>query len=237
MVSSAAGWSSYHLVPHHETQPPCCHNSRCSARRRVVPAYQRAPTPRRAGKNHAGPRVTLLRDQEGSIGALLRDHTQGTVQSYALNRFERGDVVRLTLHPAIRPRVYVEVGDRLNRFTMTTPIPGTVVRSFGPDTLLQVLDIRHNIVMMPVPWSAHYDLVPEQTVDVEVFGIGKRVSGRLQQLGDVVHLLKGQQVMLVTASIDDPAALPPGAMARCTIANGSVPLREYLRRMAQSTFQ
>ena len=72
---------------------------------------------------------------------------------------------------------------------------------------------------------------------MEVFGIGKRVSGRLQQLGDVVHLLKGQQVLLVTASIDDPAALPPGAMARCTIANGSVPLREYLRRMAQSTFQ
>ena len=310
---------------------------------------------------------TLLRDQQGSIGALLRDHTQGTVQSYAFNRFERGDVVRLTLHPAIRPRVYVEAGDtiasissseterqlaqltgelstvlaslevyasgekvsivdeartqlaraeeqarqhdselarlralreraliaeqdlemaqsrqrvlatdiasararldvvqtgakpqqldlmsteaaalqneiatlndRLNRFTMTTPIPGTVVSSFGPDTLLQVLDIRHNIVVMPVPWSAHYDLVPEQTVNVEVLGIGKRVSGRLQQLGDVVHLLKGQQVMLVTASIDDPAALPPGAMARCTIANGSVPLREYLRRMAQSTFQ
>ena len=56
---------------------------------------------------------TLLRDQEGSIGALLRDHTQGTVQSYALNRFERGDVVRLTLHPAIRPRVYVEAGDTI----------------------------------------------------------------------------------------------------------------------------
>ena len=34
------------------------------------------------------------------------------------------------------------LNDRLNRFTMTTPIPGTVVRSFGPDTLLQVLDIR-----------------------------------------------------------------------------------------------
>lgn len=309
---------------------------------------------------------TLLRDQEGSIGALLRDHAQGTVQSYALNRFERGDVVRLALHPAIRPRAHVEAGDtiasiasseaerqlaqltgelsaalaalnlyaagektsvvdeartqlaraeelarqnerevarlralrereliaeqelevaesqqrvleadlaaararlgvvqtgakpqqldltraeaaalqdeiatlneRLNRFTITTPIPGTVVRSFGPDTLLQVLDMRGTIVVMPIPWSAYHDLVPEQAVDVQVSGTGERVSGRLRQLGDAIHLVNGEQVMLVTASIDDGRTIPPGAMARCTIHTGSALLREYLMRMAWSVF-
>ena len=309
---------------------------------------------------------TLLRDQGGSVGALLRDHTQGVVQSYAVNQFERGDVVRLTLHPAIRPRAYVEAGDtiasiasseterqlaqltgelstalasldlytagekasvvdearmqlaraeelarqnerevarlrtlrerdliaernlemaesqqrvleadiaaararldvvqtgakpqqidltraradalqdeiatlrdRINQFTMTTPIPGTVVRSFGPDTLLQVLDTRDNIVVMPVPWSAHNNLVPDQAVDVEVSGLGERVGGRLRQLGDAIHLVNGQQVVLVTASVDDVMAVPPGTMAWCTIHTGSVSLREYVMRMARSIF-
>lgn len=310
---------------------------------------------------------TLIRDQEGSIGAILRDHALGVVQSYTFNRFERGDVIRLTLHPAIRPHLYVEAGDtlasifssetqrqlaqltgelstilasldlyatgekasiveeartqlasaeeralqnhrvlarlrtlreqaliaeqdlevaesqqrvleadiaaararldvvqtgakpqqldltrteaaalrdeiatlndRMNLFTITAPISGMIVRSFGNDTLLQMIDMTQYVVVMPVPWSTHRDLVLEQAVDVEVFGISTPVKGRLQQLGDVIHLINGQQVMLVTASIDDAMDMPPGAMARCTIANGSVPLRQYLRRMAQSVFQ
>ncbi len=310
---------------------------------------------------------TLIRDQEGSIGAILRDHALGAVQSYTFNRFERGDVVRLTLHPAIRPHAHVEVGDtlasifssetqqqlaeltgelstilasldlyatgekasiveeartqlaraeerahqnhrvlarlrtlreqaliaeqdlevaesqqrvleadiaaararldvvqtgakqqqldlthteaaalrdeiatlndRMNLFTITAPISGMVVRSFGSDTLLQMIDMTEYVVVMPVPWLAHRDLVPDQEVDVEVFGASTPVKGHLQQLGDAIHLINGQQVMLVTASIDDALDIPPGAMARCTIANGSVPLREYLRRWAQSVFQ
>ena len=318
------------------------------------------------GKIMAAREWTLLRNQGGSIGAMLRNHTRGTVQSYALNQFERGDVVRLTLHPAIQPRVYVEAGDtiasissneterqlaqltgelsaatasldlytagekppvvdearvqlaraeelalqnerevarlralrerdliaerdletaesqqrvletdiaaararldvvqtgakpqqldltraraaalqneiatlrdRINQFTMTTPIPGTVVRSFGPDTLLQVLDTRDNMVVMPVPWSAYHNLVPDQVVEVEVSGVGKRVGGRLRQIGETVHLVNGQQVILVTASVDGVMTVPPGAMAWCTIHTGSVSLREYLMRMARSIF-
>ena len=125
----------------------------------------------------------------------------------------------------------------MNLFTITAPISGMVVRSFGSDTLLQMIDMTEYVVVMPVPWLAHRDLVPEQAVDVEVFGASTPVKGHLQQLGDAIHLINGQQVMLVTASIDDAMDIPPGAMARCTIANGSVPLLEYLRRKAQTVFQ
>ncbi len=310
---------------------------------------------------------TLLRDQEGAIGALLRDHAQGTVQSYTFNRFERGDAVRLTVHPNIQPHTLVEAGDtlatlfssetqrqltqltgqlaavlasldlfatgektaiveeartqlarseelaaqnskvlerlralrerdliaeqdlelsesqqrvleadiaaararldvvqtgakpqqlaltrteaaalrdeiatlndRVNLFTITAPLSGMVVRSFGPDTLLQVLDTSDHVVVMPVPWPEHQDLVREQAVTIDIVGTATQVQGRLQQLGDVVHVLQGQQVMLVTAAIDDVTALPPGAMAQCTIANGSVRLSAYLTQKARTVFQ
>jgi hypothetical protein len=56
-------------------------------------------------------------------------------------------------------------------------------------------------------------------------------------LGDTVHLLNGQQVVLVTASIDNSEEILPGTITRCTIDTGSLTLREYLIGVSQTIFQ
>lgn len=308
----------------------------------------------------------LVRDQEGSVGSLLRDHLQSNVQHYTLNRFERGDVVRLTLNPELYPQVSVAVGDtiasiysseterqlreltgtlattfaaldfhasgekealvneareqvrraqeqaqqhekelerirrleaaqavpeldleqaesqqrvyeadiavaearletmetgakpqqveltrteaaalqdqittlqeRLAMFTITSPISGVVARSFGADTLLTVQDTTAYVVVMPVGWEEHRQLSPDQAIEVAVFGVDEPITGRIQQLGDAVHILQGEQVLFVTVLLEEPPRLLPGVLASCTLSFGSLSLWEYLKRSSRLTF-
>ena len=53
----------------------------------------------------------VVRDRDGNIEAFLRDHAQGSVESYIAHRFERGDVVRLSIHPGLNPHNRVAAGD------------------------------------------------------------------------------------------------------------------------------
>lgn len=303
----------------------------------------------------------LVRDQEGSIGALLRDNMLGSVQSYNVNRFERGDAVRFTLARALEPRTTVAAGDtvgsiysneterqlaslsgdlaetlstldlytsgekeaiireadlrlqraqeqlrqhekelnrlrqlrerelisaqdlelaesqwelyqddieiaqaqleavrsgakpqqvalartradalqkqieklneRIDLYTITTPISGLAVRSFGGDTLLTVRDTTSFVVAMPIPWRDAHLIEPGQEVVVQIRGRTMRAVGHIRQIGDSVHLLNGQQVLLATAFVTQAgAALMPGAITECTIPTGEVSLWEYVRR-------
>ncbi len=307
---------------------------------------------------------TLVRDGAGSIGGMLHDHAEGTVQSYALNRFERGDFVQLTLQPGLKPDVDVAEGDtiatifssttereltqltgelaatlamldvqttgekaavvneaqmqlaqaqeeatqhenilerqralraqaliseqeleiaesqhrvflaniaaaqarldalqtgekpeqlsltrtevealrndiatlnnRLSLYTITAPIAGTVVRSFGSDTLLTVHHMDTFVVVMPVRWEEHLHLTVGADVTVQVAGLAEPIAAQVHQLGDTIHQLNGQSVVLVTALIEDGPRLLPGTVTRCQIAGGTLTLAQYVRRWFQA---
>lgn len=304
----------------------------------------------------------LVRDQDGSLGAILRNHLRGTVESYSVNQFERGDAVRVSFSPGIRPTSRVTLGDtigaiysnetqrqlanltgelarvmsavafystgekepiveqaratvqraqeqvrqqqalvdrmkrleqnqhvaaqdvelaetqlevyraevriaeaaleaartgakpqqidltraeaealqreiqmledRLNMFTITSPISGIAVRSFGIDTLLTVKGTDAFVVVMPVPLRRHAYVDEGSKVEIEVIGSRERTLATVQQFGDAVHSVNGEAVVMATAYVADPGArLIPGAMVRCTIDTGKVPIVEYLKRI------
>jgi hypothetical protein len=56
---------------------------------------------------------TVARTNGGTVETTLRDHARGTVESYLLNRFERGDAVRFFLRPGLQPSMAVSVGDTM----------------------------------------------------------------------------------------------------------------------------
>lgn len=127
--------------------------------------------------------------------------------------------------------------DRLERHTVTSPISGVVLRSFGADTLLSVRDTSAYMVVMPIPVSDHGRLAPGQPVSIRTPPIATAVRARIYQLGDTVHLLGGEQVVLVTAVIEQPpAGIMPGAFARCSIEQGRVRLRTYVKQSLLSPF-
>lgn len=57
----------------------------------------------------------LVRDQDGSVGTILRDNIFSSLRSVDVFRFERGDAVRYRLDPAIGVRSSVAAGDTVLR--------------------------------------------------------------------------------------------------------------------------
>lgn len=305
---------------------------------------------------------TLLRDASGALGAVLRDHSRGTVESYSASQFVRGDAVRVTFDSRLVPAVSISAGDtiasiysneterqisqlsgqldamlsmlqfystgekeaiiqeaqaqvnrarelvkqqqvtvdrlrilrsnnhaseqelhlaetqlgvykseleialaelsvvqtgakpeqlnltrteadalraeiaklqdRLNMYTLTSPISGMAVRSFGPDTLLTIKSNTEFVVVMPVPWSRYEIVERGQGVAVEMPKRGGRLESTISQFGDAVHTVNGQPVVMATAFVTDPSqSLIPGAIVSCSIETGKVSLLEYLRRV------
>lgn len=53
----------------------------------------------------------LIQAEDGALRATLQDHRKGTVDAYAINRFERGDVIQFTLNPAVTEDRFISTGD------------------------------------------------------------------------------------------------------------------------------
>ena len=303
----------------------------------------------------------LVRDTDGSIGTLLRDHLHGTVLSADVHHFERGDAVRYELHPKIRARKRVELGDtvlhihsnetarqmaaasgeaaaarlavslyasgekasivraaeqqleraveqaeqqrrrverlrtlrerqlvaeqeledaqslldiyeaeaaiarselesvstgaksaqldlaqteaearrremqtlsaRVDMQTILAPISGITVRSYGSDTLLTIRDISAAIVVMPVPRREQDVLNLGQHVRITFEEAELTMTGRIVEFGETVHRVDRNQVVMVTARLDEiPSETVAGALVSCAIEAEPVRLFEYVRR-------
>lgn len=53
----------------------------------------------------------LIQEEDGALKTSLRDHLNGTVDAYSVNRFERGDVMQFSIHPSMSAKRFVEKGD------------------------------------------------------------------------------------------------------------------------------
>src|SRR5690606_13156678 len=93
--------------------------------------------------------------------------------------------------------------DRLGMYTITSPISGIAVRSFGPDTLLTVKDNVSYVVVMPVPWNRFEVVEPGQEVKVRLPRSGGTVTSTIAHFGDNVHTINGQAVVMATALVTD----------------------------------
>ena len=303
----------------------------------------------------------LVRSDNGALGTLLRDNVRGTVASYDLHQFERGDAVQFELNPALKSSMILAVGDtigriysnetrrrlaelsgrlaaanstlslhasgekpailaqartqieraeeqarlqrqevqrlrqlydrklisaseieaaqsllqifdadveiaragleavrtgakpelltlarteaeshrmeidvlteRLDMFTIRSPIAGVAVPSYGADTLLVLRDTSSFLVVMPLPWSEFRLLKKDQDVSIELPGLSGPLKGHVVSLGDTFHRLQGRQVLLVMALLEPSSAgTISGALAACSIATGRVSLFEYVKR-------
>ena len=313
------------------------------------------------GKVYPAQEWTLLRDASGAMGAVLRDHARGTVESYSASQFVRGDAVRVNFAHALHPTAEVSVGDtiasiysneterqlseltgdlasvlstlevyatgekpaivqqaeaqverarelvrqqqaivdrlrtlqandhaslqelqiaetqlgvyesdlrialatleaartgekpeqlnltrteaealrreismlqdRLDMFTIRSPISGMAVRSFGPDTLLTVKSNVSYVVVMPVPWRRFAIVDKGQPVEVQLPRGDGSIRSTISQFADGVHQVNGQPVVMASALVADQThSLIPGAIVSCSIETGRVSLLEFVRR-------
>lgn len=307
----------------------------------------------------------LTTGENGQLRATLYDHIPGTMRTYSVTQFERGDVMRFTLHPAIRPGASVATGDtvgviysnktehqlaqltgalstamaslnlyrsgekesvireaqqrlahareqaeeqrkilerlrmlyerdfiseqeieiaestlglydihvtiaeaqlqtvqtgskeeqidlvcsriralkeemntvrkRLEHLTLISPLSGVVFRFFSGDTLVAMGDTAAYVVVMPVKWKDRRYLTSKQEVTLNVDGLHSSLHGTLLQLGRVVQVLNGQQVLWATAIVKPNAeGLAPGLIVRCSISCEPVRPIQYLGRVIRA---
>lgn len=115
------------------------------------------------------------------------------------------------------------LSNKLNRFVFVAPFTGTVLRRPLSDTLFHLASSEGSVIVMAVPWSDRDRLHTGDRVMIDVPELDGMIEGRICGIGNVVQIIGGRQVLLVTAAIGRNAvSLPAGLQARCSIRCGNV---------------
>lgn len=147
-------------------------------------------------------------------------------------RDEEVDVARSIV--ASRRQELEALSERRDLLTVRTPIGGTVVRSFGADTLLTVRDTSSAVAVVPISVTDAQYVRTGQQVTLDMQDTSVRLEGRLVRIGETVRRLQGSQVVMAVVRVDDPIREAiVGGIARCSITTEPVRLLEYARRKVQ----
>jgi hypothetical protein len=126
---------------------------------------------------------------------------------------------------------------KLDRYVFIAPFSGTVLRSSLSDTLVRIGADGPFTVLMAVPWSKRPRVHAGQLVRVTITELGVSAAARVAMIGNIVLPLGGEQVVLVTALLQDvPQGLLPGAAVECSIEEDNVTLWNAAARFIKETF-
>ena len=128
--------------------------------------------------------------------------------------------------------------ERSENYTLTSPLSGVVFETSLGDTLVTIGDTSSYTVIIPLKLKSRNYVNLQQKVKYTIEGINTLFSGKILKLGNVAHILNGEQVLLVTASLDAQSKdLLNGAMTRCSIVCEPLTPREHLVRSVTSVFR
>jgi hypothetical protein len=127
--------------------------------------------------------------------------------------------------------------ERRERYTITSPLRGTVFRLAAGDTLVALGDDSAYLLTMPVRLRELPRIDRDRPVRVRIRGLNVLLDGRLAGTGNVVGIVQGEQVAAVTAIIrPDSVKLYPGLVADCTIPCKPMSIRERMGRALGAMF-
>ena len=120
----------------------------------------------------------------------------------------------------------------VNDYTLTSPISGIVFETSSADTLVDIGDVTEVSVIIPIKLVNRQYINPNQDVECKIIGSNDIFHGKILKLGNIVHVVNGEQVIIVTASIKtENRELLPGTIMQCIIICEPVTSREYLKRL------
>jgi len=128
--------------------------------------------------------------------------------------------------------------NRLDNYTLTSPLSGVVFETIPGDTLVDIGDTSPYTVIIPLKLKSRNYVSLQQKVKYTIEGIHTSFYGEILKLGNVVHILNGEQVLLATASLNaQNKDILNGTMTRCSIVCEPLTPREYLVRSVVSIFK
>ncbi|MFC1551936.1 HlyD family secretion protein [Candidatus Latescibacterota bacterium] len=116
-------------------------------------------------------------------------------------------------------------------YTITSPISGLVFESTLGDTLVKIGDISSYSVIIPLEINSMDNVYPGQKIEYMIDRVDETFEGEIVRMGNVIHVMNGQQVILVTANLDySEKVLLNGLMVRLSIICEPMTLREHILR-------
>ncbi|CAN5306391.1 hypothetical protein BH23BAC1_BH23BAC1_24040 [soil metagenome] len=129
-----------------------------------------------------------------------------------------------------------QVQNRINYFTLISPISGMVVSNRGLSNDEVVINIADT--------SSYVLLVPFQLIDKDYVKIGQEVElilnkvkekpkGKIIKIDNVVQMVDYKQTLFATVEFNNHIPLLPGSFAEISILGDEIPLVEYMKRFFQ----
>jgi multidrug efflux pump subunit AcrA (membrane-fusion protein) len=116
-------------------------------------------------------------------------------------------------------------------YTILSPLSGIVFESTLGDTLVKIGDTTSYAVVIPLEITSIASVYTGQKIEFLVDRLDETFEGEIIRMGNTVHMMNGQQVILVTASLRaDNKVLLSGLMVRCSIICEPMTLRKHIRR-------
>jgi len=109
----------------------------------------------------------LIRAADGTVQSVLHDALRGTTPSFAVQGFERGDVMQFALANALAPGYAVQMGD-------------TVARVYSNETELQMVRMRGNLAALRAALEVAETGAKPSEVEEAIVGV-KRAEERLNE--------------------------------------------------------
>ncbi len=116
-------------------------------------------------------------------------------------------------------------------FILRSPIAGTILHSFSPDTLVRIGDSSGYALLITIPLDQRTYIEPGTGVSFRLSRNRGDVSAEIHTIGSTVYRFNGSQMVIATAALNGTDALYlPGLVVPCAIETPRVTVREYLRR-------
>lgn len=121
---------------------------------------------------------------------------------------------------------------RKQSFNITASTKGKISRTFSSDTLLVISDTTTFVAFMPIKLKDLKYLSETHSVSIRTEGRVQTFSGELVSLDKEVHVIQGEQVIVVSAVLKKVSGdILPGILAECIITCKPVTTVEYVKRV------
>ena len=127
--------------------------------------------------------------------------------------------------------------ERLERYTIISPLSGIALDSLSDDIILEIGDTTHFVIDIPLKLNIHDYIHIGQEVKFRFAGLKSTLYGNICKIGNVAQFKRDEQFFLAVAQInDDNTSLLPGTIARCLLVCAPVTPLEYFYKSISKTF-
>ncbi|MGE5411886.1 MAG: HlyD family secretion protein [Clostridiales bacterium] len=122
--------------------------------------------------------------------------------------------------------------NRENQLLLQSPISGTIIPSFSPDTLLNIANIKTVILHIPVKIEDIKEFKEGAKLPITFANMTNTYLGQVIAISKEVKMLVGHQVVFVSIQLDNLSVeLLPGMILDCSIMIRKANLFDNLTRM------